>query len=200
MHRKKKLATPAFPAELLTGRFLKRASLLEMGFIMKFNYDEYFRKEFGKRMLLARKRAKLTQVEVAEKMGAGWKQSPIKDVEKGYRMPTEENLLKFSEIYKTSLTELMYGDEDPYNIEENDFGYDFSIKHSKHNIKKEEDAKKNIEKVINKLNKNNLSALSDICDALIRHQDMKLLKEHHDINQNKFEVALEEVRRKKHKK
>ena len=162
-----------------------------------FNYEDYFKKEFGKRMLLARKKAGYTQTEVAKMMGEGWYQQNVKDIEKGNRVPQKANLLKFAEIYNVTEEYLMFGESDPYNLTETEYGFDFSMSHSNANNKTTNEAKENIQHKTNKLNKDNLSFISDVCDAVYYNQKQDELEKKIEQSEEQFKTELLNVKKKK---
>lgn len=162
-----------------------------------FNYDEYFKKQFGKRMLLARKRAGLTQTQVAQLMGDSWYQQNVKDVEKGIRTPLRENVEKFAKIYNTSVEYLLYGEEDPYTIEETSDGYVATFNHSVFNSKTSDKSLENIEKKIKKLKKDNLSFVSDVCNAIYLYQENEELEKQIKEKEESFNSELLSFRKRK---
>lgn len=66
--------------------------------------------EFGKRLKQARESKKLTQQEVADKLGIG-KPQTISAYETGKNDPSIDTLRKLSEIYDVSTDELLFGSE-----------------------------------------------------------------------------------------
>ena len=144
---------------------------------------------------MARKRCHLTQVETAKLMGAGWTQSHIKDVELGYRMPTDENIEKFANIYNTDVVWLKYGGKDIYNIENTKNGKEINILHLTKNKIQSSSVINKIKSNIKTLNDDNLDLLSGLVEALNMDQDETKLEEYNEKRKNDFLEELKNMKK-----
>ena len=105
----------------------------------------YINKEIVARVIQnARRKAKLTQAELAEKVGISEKH--LSKIETGKNYPALNNFLKIVEVLGLSF---------------NDFGLTEEIKYSKQ--------KENLYKVINTSSNNQLDLYTDIINALQKH-------------------------------
>lgn len=68
---------------------------------------------FAERLKELRKQANLTQVELAKRLGIG--QSSYADWERGRKKPTQENLVKISQVFSVSIDYLVGNSEEKSN-------------------------------------------------------------------------------------
>ena len=68
---------------------------------------------FAERLKELRKQANLTQVELAKRLGIG--QSSYADWERGRKKPTQENLVKISQVFSVSIYYLVGNSEEKSN-------------------------------------------------------------------------------------
>lgn len=68
---------------------------------------------FAERLKELRKQANLTQVELAKRLGIG--QSSYADWERGRKKPTQENLVKISQVLSVSIDYLVGNSEEKLN-------------------------------------------------------------------------------------
>lgn len=95
------------PGMIITLRdFCQHVSLLD--YIS--DCDEYEGMSFGSRLKLARERAKLTQPQLAQKMGWAETQSRISQYENDKREPMLRDIERFAEILNISAAALAFGD------------------------------------------------------------------------------------------
>ena len=89
---------------------------------------------FAKRVIESRKKAKLTQIDLAEALGKGFYQVDISGYERGIRKPLPENMSKLADILNVDKDWLDIGDGE-IDFEKKSYGKDIHIRHVKSNKK-----------------------------------------------------------------
>lgn len=72
--------------------------------------------KFTERLKLLRTQAKLTQSQIAKKLGVS--QQAYGDWERGVKKPTQDNLVKLSNIFNVSVDSLLVGEENDVDLSE----------------------------------------------------------------------------------
>ena len=91
---------------------------------------EMYKKEFGNRLKEARKKAGLTQVELAERVGCF--QVEIANWENGVRKPQEKTIQALAKILKVNATYLNLGSGEA-DIKKTNYGSEITLRHIKNN-------------------------------------------------------------------
>ena len=157
------------------------------------NYDKINKENLGKRIALSRIKAGMTQASLAILMDC--KQHHIAEYEKGKIVPRDDKLKRMAEKLKIDYIWLKYGDESYYSIKDTEYkGKEININHftNSSTIQKVTD-------LLKELTKDELSIVEELCEALIKDKNPKLLKEYLKNKDSEYQAQIDKAKKGKKK-
>ena len=122
---------------------------------------------FANRVIESRKKANLTQIDLAKKLGKGFYQVDVSGYERGIRKPLPENLAKLAKILHVDKDWLDLGDGE-IDYKDTSYGKDVHIRHVTSN-------KRNVELSANynSLNNDDKVMVNELVDMLVNNKASK---------------------------